>query len=75
MERKFDGITIDVNAKLNVDQNTAEGCLKLVEIFLNDHSDLCVQVTRNEDGTESYKFVRRYSNVREQQPDSAAEGS
>lgn len=32
---KFEDVTIDVKARLDVDQRTAEGCLKLVEIFCN----------------------------------------
>lgn len=54
-----DSLTVNVKAKLDVDRNTAEGCLKLVEIFLNNHNDLVVQGTKNEDGTESYTFKRR----------------
>ena len=34
---KFDDITIDVKAKLDVDRKTAEGCLKLVELYCNAH--------------------------------------
>lgn len=32
---KIDEITVKVNATLSVDQQTAEACLKLVEIYIN----------------------------------------
>ena len=32
---KFDDITVKVNAALNVDQRTADVCLKMVEIYIN----------------------------------------
>lgn len=31
----LDDITVKVNASFNVDQRTAEACLKLVEIYIN----------------------------------------
>ena len=32
---KLSDLTIDINAKMCVDRNTAELCLKMVEIFCN----------------------------------------
>ena len=32
---KLDGINVDINAKLTVDNRTAEACLRLVEIYIN----------------------------------------
>lgn len=71
----IDSLTVEVNAKISVDQKTAEACLKLVEIFMNNHCDCCIQVARNEDGTETFTIIRRDGYVREQQSDPATEGS
>lgn len=54
---KASEITIDVNAKLEVSKSTAEACLKLVEIYINNNSNIEVQVTKNQDGTNSFYFV------------------
>lgn len=35
---KFEDITVDVKAKLNIDRETAELCLKLVEIYVNSNN-------------------------------------
>ena len=56
---KAEEITVEVNAKLDVSRSTAEGCLKLVEIYMNEHRDKCVFVTRNDDGTETYEIRKR----------------
>lgn len=53
---KADEITIEVNAKLDVSKSTAEGCLKLVEIYVNNHPNIKILATKNEEGTESYYF-------------------
>lgn len=54
---RADEITVEVKAKLEVSKSTAEGCLKLVEIYLNNHRDQCIRYTRNDDGTETYSIV------------------
>lgn len=59
----FDNITVNVNAKLAVDRSTADGCLKLLEIYMNDNRDLRIAVTRLDDGTEEYTIVGRCPNV------------
>jgi peptide deformylase len=53
---KAEEITIEVKAKLDVSRSTAEGCLKLVEIYMNEHRDQNIHVTRNDDGTMSYEI-------------------
>ena len=52
-------LTIGVEAKVDVSRSTAEGCLKLVEIYMNDHRELCIRCDRNEDGTDSLSIVRK----------------
>ena len=60
---RADEITVEVKAKLEVSRSTAEGCLKLLEIYLNEHSDSYLCVVRNDDGTDSYS-IREYSTVK-----------
>lgn len=54
---KASELTIEVNAKLEVSKSTAEACLKLVEIYLNNNSNIKIQAIKNQDGTESFCFV------------------
>ena len=56
-DMKASEITIDVNAKLDVSKSTAEACLKLVEIYINNNSNVKVNVAKNKDGTESFNFI------------------
>ena len=43
--------------KLDISRNSAEGYLKLVEIYMNNHKgEAYIKVTRSEDGTESYEI-------------------
>ena len=39
---KLQELTIDINAKLCVDRNTAELCLKMVEVYCNANNMLVV---------------------------------
>ena len=54
---KASELKIEVNAKLEVSKSTAEACLKLVEIYLNNNSNIKIQAIKNQDGTESFCFV------------------
>ena len=49
-------ITVDVKAKLSVDRKTAETCLRLLEIYVNENN---VEIIghRKEDGTNKFEFV------------------
>lgn len=49
--------TITIEAKLDVSRETAEDCLRLVEIYMNNHPDENIEVTRREDGRERYRLV------------------
>lgn len=53
---KIDDITVKVKAKLDVDEGTANACLKLVEIFCNENN-LIVARRDHSDGTHEYEFV------------------
>ena len=52
---KASEITVDVKANLTVDRGTAEGCLKLVELYVNQTGKRIIG-EREEDGTDSFHF-------------------
>lgn len=43
------GFTFDIDCNLNISKDTAEVCLKLVEIFVNTHKGFGVYGVNNED--------------------------
>lgn len=49
-------LTVNVNCGLTVTKETAETCLKLVELFVNSHKGLDVYGNRNDDGSVSFYF-------------------
>lgn len=51
-------ITVDVKAKLSVDRKTAETCLRLLEIYVNEN-DVEIFGNRKEDGTVEFEFEKR----------------
>lgn len=51
-------LTVNVNCDLTVTKETAETCLKLVELFVNSHEGLNVCGTRNDDGSVSLYFKK-----------------
>jgi hypothetical protein len=51
-----DSITVEVKAKLDVPRNTAEACLKLVEMYINNNPGIDIVSKKNEDGTETLRF-------------------
>lgn len=51
------GITVDVNCRLCVSKDTAETCLKLVEMFINSNSGFGIHDVENDDGTVSFYLV------------------
>ena len=50
MSDKASELTVTINAKLDVDQKTAETCLRLVEAFVNAHSQVRVMCDCQENG-------------------------
>ena len=50
---KAEDITIEVKAKMTVDKRTAEGCLHLVEMFVNDTG---AKIIVNEDANGEMRF-------------------
>lgn len=54
-------LTVNVKAKLDVDQKSAEACLRLLELFVNANP-VDIVCTRNKEGEVELQFVeRRYS--------------
>ena len=51
-------ITVDVKAKLSVDRKTAETCLRLLEIYVNENN-VDIIGHRKEDGTQEFEFDKR----------------
>lgn len=54
---KISEITVEVKAKLTVDRKTAEGCLKMVEMYVNQSKDDIV-ADRDENNELTFRFVR-----------------
>lgn len=48
-------LTIDVKAKVTVDRKTAEACLRLVEMYMNDTCNF-IECSRTTDGDVSLRF-------------------
>lgn len=61
MSKKIDALSIEVNAKLTIPDETVERCLKLVEMWLNDNPDKRIRGGfREEDGRiMPFKIERR----------------
>lgn len=61
---KVDNITIEVNPELVVGKRTAEGCLKLVEIYVNNTGcDILCSI--GEDGSRKFEFAETPNLIRE----------
>jgi hypothetical protein len=54
---KISDITVEVKAKLTVDRKTAEACLKMVEMYVNQSKDDIV-ADRDENNELTFRFVR-----------------
>lgn len=52
-------LTVNVNCDLTVTKETAETCLKLVELYVNSHENLDVYGNRNVDGSLSLYFKEK----------------
>lgn len=55
---KAEDLTIEVKAKMTVDKRTAEGCLHLVEMFVNDTgAKIIVDTDANGEMRFNYEFA------------------
>ena len=50
---KVEDVTVEVKAKMTVDKRTAEGCLHLVEMFVNDTG---AKIIVNKDASGEIRF-------------------
>lgn len=53
---KAQELTVTVNAKLDVEESTARACLKLVEIYLNAHSNIRLMSRKVENGETELRY-------------------
>ncbi len=53
---KVQDLTVEVKAKMTVDRKTAEACLKLVEMFVNE-SGVWIECNREANGEKSFQFI------------------
>lgn len=58
---KLDTLTVHVNVKMEIPEETVKGCLCIVEMWLNDNPDKCIAGgVRHEDGkVEPFKIEDR----------------
>lgn len=54
---KATDITIGVN--ISISDETADACLKLVELYVNSNPDLDVMADREQDGTLHFYYMKR----------------
>lgn len=52
--------------KLDVDENTAEACLRIVESYVNNHSNVEIIGERLKNGLKTYRFCKMTREVAEQ---------
>lgn len=58
---KVDELTVSVNVGLSVSDETAQACLKLIELWLNDNPDKCIEGgLRGADGKVEPLLIKRH---------------
>lgn len=62
---KVTDLTIDVTAKITVDRQTAERCLRIIEWYANDNNELMLMGDRDNDGKTHFYFRRADGKERE----------
>ncbi len=55
-----DSITVTINCSVAVDTKTAEGCLKLLEIWQDANPDKYIKRTMDKDGVIRFSIDRLY---------------
>lgn len=55
--KKIDELTVDVKTRMYVPKTTADACLALVSLYLNEHRNKKVKCVRNDDGSYEYRIV------------------
>jgi hypothetical protein len=62
---KVTDLTIDVTAKITVDRQTAERCLRILEWYANDNNELMLMGDRDNEGKVHFYFRRADGKERE----------
>lgn len=52
-------ITVPVAVKMEIDESTAEACLKIVELYVNQHPNLDIIARTNKNGTVNYQYENK----------------
>lgn len=55
MEINRPSVNVEVNLSMNIDKSTAEGCLKIVEMYVNANN-MCVIADKCSDGELRYHY-------------------
>ena len=55
---KVTDLTIEVTAKMTVDRETAERCLRMLEWYANDNNELMLMGNRDNEGKIHFYFKR-----------------
>ena len=59
MAKVLENVAVEVRAKMTVDKRTAEGCLQLVEMFVNDTgAKIIVDTDANGEMRFHYEFAK-----------------
>lgn len=62
---KVTDLTIDVTAKITVDRQTAERCLRILEWYANENNELMLMGERDNEGKIHFYFKRADGKERE----------
>lgn len=55
METNRPSVNVEVNLSMNIDKSTAEGCLKIVEMYVNANN-MCVIANKEPSGKVRYCY-------------------
>lgn len=56
-------VTVPVAVKMVIDKSTAEACLKIVELYLNQHQELFIECCYRGDGTVTHSFKEKHGEI------------
>lgn len=56
MVNKVSDFTIDVNCNLTIGTDTAEACLRLLELYVNSNRNIAIVCNKTEDGKQTFSF-------------------
>lgn len=53
-------VKVPVAVEMIIDGSTAEACLKILELYMNQHQELLIECSHRKDGTIIYTFKEKY---------------